>query len=86
MSGGSDTGEDTGDDTGGPTDSGEPVDTNDPGDTPGGSTDTAAPDLPRWSAAYKAGEKGGVSCSTAGAASGWLAIFFGVVLAARRRE
>ena len=86
VSGGSDTGEDTGADTGGPTDSGGPVDTDGPGDPPGGGTDTAAPDLPRWSAADKAGEKGGVSCSTAGAASGWLAVFFGVVLAARRRE
>jgi MYXO-CTERM domain-containing protein len=84
VSGGPDTG-DTGSepDTGGDTDTDIVI----PGTPGGGVTDTGlGPSLPRWSAAFKAGEAGGVSCSTAGAATGWVAIVLGLIVSARRRE
>ncbi|HCH66601.1 MAG TPA: hypothetical protein DFR83_27595 [Deltaproteobacteria bacterium] len=84
VSGGDDTGDDTASDTA--SDSGDDVDVDPGDDTPGGGIDTALePDLPRWSAAFKAGEKGGVGCSTAGVATGWLAVFLGILASARRR-
>lgn len=54
-------------------------------DDPVGIDTAVAPDLPRWSAAEQAGETGGVSCSSAGAAAGWLAAVVGLVAAGRRR-
>jgi len=82
VSGGPDTGDDTGDDP----DSGEDTDFVIPGTPGAGGTDTAVePSLPRWSAAFKAGEVGGVSCTTAGAATGWVAILMGLIVSARRR-
>lgn len=69
-------------------------DTAGPGPRPGtgpdnrvpGTVDTAAPALPSWSAAWKAGETGGVSCSTAGVAASWSALLIGLFAAARRRQ
>ncbi len=80
-----DTGEDSGGDSGEDTDTDTDTDT-DPDTDPAVADTATAPELPRWSAADKAGETGGVGCSTLGAATGWLAVWVGALLVSRRRE
>lgn len=57
------------------------------GDGSVGSIDTGdGPPLPAWSAAWKAGETGGVSCASAGIAASWSTVLLGLFAAARRRQ
>lgn len=80
-----DTGIDTGIDTG--------EDSSEPTYNPGGGNglpvpapDTATePALPSWSAAWKAGETGGIGCSSTGLAATWTAVWLGILALARRR-